>query len=609
MSPFVVLAGGTGGWGGGQSGGGGASGGWNENRVASLEAWRITHDRWAGDLSKRVTDGLNFAGSERFKLAQRLQSLEDWRNAHNAWAGTLSSRVGSLEGKMGNLESWKVNHDNWAKALRERVDSFGGRIGNLESWKVNHDAWASKLSARLDDHNVWAGQLSKKVTDLQDWKTAHNAWASKLTDRMDAHDKWAQGVRERVDNLSSRVSSLETWKDAHDKWAQKLGEWRDAHNEWADGLSDKVYAAEKDIKDLKSFQTAHNEWAANFKADTNSKFTALNEKVTSLSGFTDVAIIASINLQGKNNTDLWYSDDYGSSDVKGNDGKAVSLFKRQFDELRNYLGDMLKAYFGSNGIFTSLVVGPQNQMVKLLNVIADKKFTTDISPDFSHLYYFKDILEVLKGFRDDFNGKNNKVIVDGLKEQLESIIYLLREIEEKPINLDGSAIKIPEIKIPPIEIPDIDMKTEGGNFWKALSELIKGIADVLGKAIDAVSDNLGKLIDLVSDLTNAVIRLVVPENLDFMHKKFDGVQNEVKLKFKFLFSGVDSFKGLLSNQRVIEDVPMQISIFGKGDSVNIPLSFITKFSPFFKPIITGFVALEFLIDMYKWFHMRGEVVE
>jgi hypothetical protein len=43
--------------------------------------------------------------------------------------------------------------------------------------------------------------------------------------------------------------------------------------------------------------------------------------------------------------------------------------------------------------------------------------------------------------------------------------------------------------------------------------------------------------------------------------------------------------------------------------VKLPFSKLNDFAPIIRGFATGFVLLGFLIDMYHWFHSRGEVVE
>lgn len=65
---------------------------------------------------------------------------------------------------------------------------------------------------------------------------------------------------------------------------------------------------------------------------------------------------------------------------------------------------------------------------------------------------------------------------------------------------------------------------------------------------------------------------------------------------------------MFGSKSVFQDIEVNLGTFGNG-SFKLPMSILNDMAPFVKALITGAVALEFLIDMYKWFHTRGEVIE
>ncbi|MFD1899672.1 hypothetical protein GQR36_05250 [Enterococcus termitis] len=92
--------------------------------------------------------------------------------------------------------------------------------------------------------------------------------------------------------------------------------------------------------------------------------------------------------------------------------------------------------------------------------------------------------------------------------------------------------------------------------------------------------------------------------------------DKIRLKFSFIFDSVDSFKSLFgAKSKKFEDLDIQLNGGNLGGktislgSVKLPVSHLNTFLQVVRPIVSGFVLLWFLIDMYKWIHERNAVVE
>ncbi len=44
-------------------------------------------------------------------------------------------------------------------------------------------------------------------------------------------------------------------------------------------------------------------------------------------------------------------------------------------------------------------------------------------------------------------------------------------------------------------------------------------------------------------------------------------------------------------------------------SVTLPVSLLNQFASYIKTTVTGFILLEFLIDLYRRLHKKGEIIE
>ena len=517
---------------------------------------------------------------------------------------------------------------NWqtsAKVQLGKINGISNDVGSLKSWRNATNQKINTIDAGRKKHDAWAwdkyvetgkkfGEDRKRIGNIEEDFKKQKSWQ---WDRyVEQNGKFAED-RKRLDGLEARTKKHDSW--AWDRYVEQNGKFAEDR---------------KRLDDIESGTKEHNAWAWDRYQETNGKFAEDRKNIDDVqkrvkrnsddiknlmesgAGWTDAAIIASINFQGKANTDLWNAENYDGGSINEKDGKAVRLFKVQFQGLKSHISAMLKTYFGKEGLYTEVVQSPLKRIIELLELIKDKKITMTFPESGIEVVDLKDnfirLMTLLNTLLHLIETNKEDLADVGLKDSLKRIIELLEAIRDKKMT-----VEIPPIEIPEIKIPEINLSEKGNGWLKTLIKTVGGIietaiktmGEVLGKAIDGVSENLGKLIDLVQGLLDDLMKLIVPENLDFMNKRFDGFQKKIKVKFDFLFSGIDGFKGLFSNQKKIEDIDFSLGVFGNGESVSIPLSWINKFAPYVRPIITGFIALEFLIDMYKWFHMRGEVVE
>ena len=94
-----------------------------------------------------------------------------------------------------------------------------------------------------------------------------------------------------------------------------------------------------------------------------------------------------------------------------------------------------------------------------------------------------------------------------------------------------------------------------------------------------------------------------------MEAKFDGTAEKIKVKFPFIFGWIDTIKGSFGGSSKIEDQDFSLGGMFEGQNVKLPFSKFNEYAGIIKPIVTGFLLFGFLIDMYRWFHTRGEVIE
>ncbi|EMF0203501.1 hypothetical protein NXK88_002784 [Enterococcus hirae] len=317
---------------------------------------------------------------------------------------------------------------------------------------------------------------------------------------------------------------------------------------------------------------------------------------------------------------------YDSPTVASGDSPFIGLIKGQIGRIVSRLETLDTKFYGlfsvgsvltdsasvssADGLFSRLLKGQTTRIVTAINNLSDF---------FRQQFFIYGITaNSNESSQDGYFGKMLKYQFSTLSKAIKDVI--------KAINAVETAVK--NIKI------NVDLGGSGGSVGSGgsdwLETLIKAIGGVLETAIKSVGDVIGKAIengfntidtflkelgaslravtDFLKTFYEKMIELIVPKNMDFVTKDFDSLKVKFKAKFSFFFGWVDTFKGLLGNQKEFSDVTISLKGFFDSSFV-LPLSKISVFAHYIKPVFTGFIVLEFLIDMYKWIHRRNEVIE
>ena len=620
------------------------------DRITSLTNRMNSHDTWAGNLSQLVTNNRDNINNH----VDHINNLYDWAtdntNVINNHASVLNNHAGIINSNSNAINNHSTilnNHShelnlhvkaintnlngintnaNLISANTDRITNLTNRVTYLENW----------ITSIVDRQSVWnAGQtvwnanqtslikslqnsLNKEISDRQNGDTnLDKAIQKEIADRIHAdgnQDKVVQReIADRIysdEQLNKIIQREITDRQYSDGQLDKIIQREIVDRQYSDEqinkvvqreITDRKFADEKvnksltkEIEDRKNSDTLI---AGNF-IRIEALIAALNERIDNLSfDFSDLKILAAIALSMKSNEDLWTAEHYDGGTVSENEGKAVRLFKVQFQESRSLFSHLMKHYFDMDN--------PTSTIYRLrYSIVAGFEETKDML-----LEWFTHLLESSNTTNSHLSSVNTWLELQNthfkkIYEVLCIITDWLELIYQKPP-------PVVNVTIPPIELD------ENGNGW--LKTLIKTVGDVMKTAIETlgslletaigeVGQLLRDLLAFLDGLIDDLLHLIVPENLDFMDHKFDSTSKTIKLKFGSIFDGIDSFKSLFGSKAVFKDIEINLGTFGNG-SFKLPVSVLNDMAPFVKALITGAVALEFLIDMYKWFHTKGEVIE
>ncbi|MDT2555307.1 hypothetical protein P7D63_11465 [Enterococcus raffinosus] len=539
-----------------------------------------------GSISN-VQTSLNNAGSKINELYQlhnlqeaslesKAAKINELYRFHNSQQGSIDSH----DAKINQLYQLRNEHQKILERHSESLNSAGEKINQLYSLN--------------NDQGVVLGKHTASINQLYQLRDEHQ----KVLER---HSASLNSAGEKIDELYQLNSDQGVVLGRHTASINQLYQLHNTQQESLDSHSALLTSHSASILQLYQLHNAQQE--------------SIDLLKTELLG-----VIAAIVKASSDNVGLWDAEHYDGGSVSEGDGKAVRLFKNQFQGLKTHYAAIMRTYFDmddkESAIYRlrySIVAGfeetkdllsewfttlleSQNTMNKFLKVITDW-----LQIQNNQLNTVHDDLVSLLASQNTINTNLSSIISYlALQEEhfktceiyFQFIISWLADIFDK-IGSEDNGGWIKEL-----------IKTLGS----LLETAIKTLGTLLETAIREVSDLLKKLLNFLDGLIDDLLHLIVPENLDFMDHKFDSTSKTIKLKFGSIFDGIDSFKSMFGSKSVFEDIEINLGGFGKG-SFKIPVSILNNIAPFVQPLITGAVALEFLIDMYKWFHTKGEVIE
>ncbi|WCG33362.1 hypothetical protein PML78_01355 [Enterococcus dispar] len=591
---------------------------WASNAIVSLR-------ERATDIDTKLVGHMSWATEAIEKLRTRATDIDTKLVGHMSWA---SDAVVSLRERANGIDKKIVEHEKWSTeaitGLRNDRDYINDKANKLRSDFNAHQTWATgaitdlrtKDSALQSDINAlgtWKnvqlawntaqeleiGKLKGRngvVTgDLNNQKRQGNFYASGVTNGPLSEKSWGYlVVINNFDNGSGVYQEFIPDIYPNQKftrvWHSHFGGWSKWENLSVskgeiDALKAKDTELSNSINSVKSLISTESTERKNADIAINSRLSTIDQEIKTINqkidGFnwSDVGIIAAI----IGIHDAWKSKDY-SGPVLNDDGALVKLVKYQRDSiitsfsavLHNIFGDPADGYLG----------------------IFWKHFDSQIyNLRYSIINGFEELKTANKAASDAIRDNQSSMLthLETVNGWLKLLYQKPNSIIQNPFDFDRLEELLKNLKMN-VNIGDT-VNEAGTNIWDFLKALVKELGDVLREILDF----LEKLID-------TLIHLVVPKNLDFATSKFNSTGDKIKLKFSFVFGWIDTFKSLFGTTKPFEDFNLNLGGMFEG-SVNVPISAINKFAPLVKTIITGFILLEFLIDMYKWFHSKGEVIE
>ncbi|MDT2546914.1 hypothetical protein, partial [Enterococcus raffinosus] len=476
------------------------------------------------------------------------------------FADTVNDRLTNLEAKLNLLKAdfnsliLKVNANKQSatdgiKYANDRIDRINSRLSTTETIQElvyertnelyqlhnaqqtsldSHSANIKQIYGLINDQSVVLGQHTNSINQLYQLRNEHQ----KILER---HSESLNSAGEKINELYSLNNDQGVVLGKHTASINQLYQLRDEHQKILERHSESINSAGTKISELYNLHNIQQESLDSHSALLTSHSASILQLYQLHNAQQDsidllkaelLGVIAAIVKASSDNVGLWDAEHYDGGSVSEGDGKAVRLFKNQFQGLKTHYAAIMRTYFDMDDKESSIyrlrysIVAGFEETKDLLS----EWFTTLLESQNTTNKFLKVITDWLQIQNNQLNTVHDDLVSllasqNTINTNLSSIITYLALQEEH--------FKTCEFYFQFIIswLADIFDKigSEDNGGWikeliKTLGSLletaIKTLGTLLETAIREVSDLLKKLLNFLDGLIDDLLHLVVPENLD-----------------------------------------------------------------------------------------------
>lgn len=635
----------------------GPNNGWNI--TGYFASWRLDGTLNATMIANNIDMIVNQARNSFTAVNSRLNGLENGQSSINGRISSLDVKIVSTQGVVDSVKRSISNESSRISSLDQKIVATQGAVDGVKSSIANESKRISLVDEKIVSTQGVLSTVQKALDSLRtDATNSDHSIRLALEEqikRIDSVDKKIVGTQGVVSTLQTDLDSLR--KDATnsdhslrlalgdqtkriDSVDVKLVDTQKiidsvkgsvaTNGSRIDSVDKKLVDTQKIIDTVKSSVVTNGnridsvdvklvktqEIIDNVKQNqiiSDQKIQNNSDEIASLKSsfpsWSDVGIIAAI--VGLHDT--WKSKDYNAS-ILPDDGDAVKLMKSVANKIGSSISNnvsLLRNVFGKDGTYWVEYDKRWNNfplwLQGLLNNYFDNIYNMENKDSLLYrlVYFFIDEMTKTRDFIIEIN--DNLIIAN---DSLLLIINWLKMIFEKP----DSAVNV---TIPPFDFNRLQQMLDGLNFgnivneagtniWDFLSQLIKTLGDVIGTAITGLTDIAEKILDLLGDLINQIIKLIVPENLDFLDTGFGTVKSKIDIKFGSFLSLGNQVKEVV--QPINQDFKQVVSIDIMGAKFNPDFTTIDWVVVRFRTVMALSIWMSVAIYIYRKITGNGDLI-
>ncbi|EOL46301.1 hypothetical protein RV11_GL000578 [Enterococcus phoeniculicola] len=335
-------------------------------------------------------------------------------------------------------------------------------------------------------------------------------------------------------------------------------------------------------------------------ADTVLVTNALGEITNGIS-----AISGQLDAFMDSNDKLWSSTDYNATVVDG-DSSAVKLFKYQFAILKNTIVDTLNANQKNTQFLFDKYFGlePGSAIYALRYTIVDGY--TQTNELLQHIFDGLNLLAIGQNTTNGWLELFFQGIVD-LKNTGAVITQWLNQIYEKQIIVPSMPFDFDRLQemLDGLNFGNI-VNEAGTNMWDFLKSLVDNLGNIISTGLTELGSTARKILDFLDSLIDDIIRLIVPENLDFLDKGFDSIKAKFDVKFDGILNVGGQIKDIFTPTE--SDFFSAISFSFMGASFVPDKSVADMFVPKFRTAFAVLIWLYVAWFVYRKLTGQGDII-
>ena len=509
------------------------------NHANSMNAARVNRENELKTYSDNILNQANANNAARVNdinaLNAQMASNSTWLEKVHARLQEANNQRGAISLQIDSVEARLFEGNVQRGAISKQIESLQARLTEGNTQRAALSKQSESIHSRLQEGNTQRGAISTQIESVLARLKEGNAQRESLSNQLvSIHKRLEEGNTQRASNntlfndIKSNGTTTNIELATNVLQTQSVIARLTEANEQREVLSNQLVP----ITDLIRTNNSQNE-SINKRLQENNAQNEVIHKAIVDNKFSDLGILTSLALVvntikniGNANDDLWTAEHYDGS-VGEKDGKAVRLFKVQFQSLKSHLSGIMAYYFDMNDkdsaiykLRYSIVAGAE----EIRQLLAEQLPMILESQSVSNQYL--DVISTWLEVQD----KHFKT----LHSDLSIVIQWLEAIFKKPV---------PSIVVPAFDYERLEKILEklsfgntvneaGENVWSVLKELIKQIGELLKTGLKELSDTAQSILDFLDGLLDDLIRLIVPENMDFFNDSVADLKETSDLKIK-----------------------------------------------------------------------------
>lgn len=597
----------------------------NENNIDALISSRNSHANRLSSLESGYTGVSNNVSA----LITRMNSAESAISGNSNNISAIIKRLNTAESdisgsknniqalitRMNSAESAISGNSNNIQALITRVnrteDGITGNSNNIQALIGRMNTVESVLTANegyFSSMNAHLGQIRENTNilpNLEGYLKSMNTHLSNISEKSFSIDTavvsvpgfegFFKSMNGHLSNISSYTKPLESFSGFFSSM---------------NGHLSNISNYTKTLESFSGYFLSMNAHLGSIKDSLNGGSVLFPSPIGEIRDFTNLIFLGVQSISGFDG----YLKHLGT--IKDNTASLLN-FEGYYKSMNLHLGNITDAinslktniqaqfdlYFTDGGFFWKAYDERFNQLGTYFDMIYN--MDNKDSMLYRLIYFFIDEMTKTRDFVIEIN--DNLLIAN---DSILIIIDWLRMIYSKPpsnVNVVVPSFDFDRLQqmLDGLNFGNI-VNEAGTNIWDFLSQLIKTLGEIISTAITGLTDVVGEILDLLGDLINQIIKLIVPENLDFLDTGFGTVKSKIDIKFGSFLSLGNQVKEVV--QPIDQDFKKVVSIDIMGAKFNPDFSTIDWVVVRFRTVMALSIWMSVAIYIYRKITGNGDLI-